>query len=74
MQGYRRIAAALALCALSWPAGPLAQAPAPAPAKARAGAEPRAIAPRGPLAEDEQRNMAVFRAAFASTVHITTVE
>jgi len=70
MQGYRRIAAALALCVLSWPAGPLAQAPA----KARAGAEPRAIARRGPLAEDEQRNMAVFRAAFASTVHITTVE
>ncbi len=64
----------MALCALSWPAGLLAQPQAQVPAKARAGAEPRAIAPRGPLAEDEQRNMAVFRAAFASTVHITTVE
>jgi len=70
MQGYRRIAAVFVLCALSWPADPLAQAPA----KARAGAEPRAVSPRGPLTEDEQRNMTVFRAAFASTVHITTVE
>jgi S1-C subfamily serine protease len=70
MQGYRRIAVALALCVLSWPADPLAQAPA----KARVGAEPRVISPRGPLTEDEQRNVAVFRAAVASTVHITTVE
>jgi S1-C subfamily serine protease len=70
MQGYRRIALSLALCALAWPGA----APAQAPAKQRATAEPRAVSPRGPLAEDEQRNIAVFRAVSASTVHITTTE
>ena len=70
MQAYRRIAALLALCALAALPGSLAQAPA----RARAGAEQRAIAPRGSLTEDEQRNIAVFRAVSPSTVHITTIE
>ncbi len=70
MQAYRRIATVLALCALAGPVGALAQAPA----RARAGAEQRVVAPRGALTEDEQRNIAVFRAVSPSTVHITTIE
>ena len=37
-------------------------------------AEPRAVLALGSLAEDEQNNIAVFNAASASTVHITTLE
>lgn len=37
-------------------------------------AEPRAVVARGSLAEDEQNNIAVFKAASVSTVHITTLE
>jgi S1-C subfamily serine protease len=37
-------------------------------------AEPRVVAARGSLAEDEQNNIAVFKAASVSTVHITTLE
>jgi S1-C subfamily serine protease len=37
-------------------------------------AEPRAVVARGSLAEDEQNNIAVFRAASPSVVHITTLE
>jgi S1-C subfamily serine protease len=37
-------------------------------------AEARPVAARGALAEDEQNNIAVFRAASPSTVHITTLE
>ncbi len=41
-----------------------------------APAEPplRPIAPRGPLQEDEKSNIAVFKTASRSVVHITTVE
>jgi S1-C subfamily serine protease len=74
MQAYRRFArllpAALALCALLWPALAAAQPQA----KPRAGAEPREVAPRGAPTEDEQRNIAVFRAVSPSTVNITTIE
>jgi S1-C subfamily serine protease len=38
------------------------------------GAAPRAVAPRPSLAADEQNNIAVFKAASPSTVHITTLE
>lgn len=41
---------------------------------AQAPAKPRAVAARGALAEEEQNNIAVFRAVSPSTVHITTVE
>jgi len=37
-------------------------------------AEPRAVAARGSLAEDERNNIDVFRTASVSTVHITTLE
>ena len=36
--------------------------------------EPRAVAARGSLAEDEQNNIAVFKAASPMTVNITTLE
>jgi S1-C subfamily serine protease len=62
--------AALLLCALVWPADAPAQAPA---RKGAAAAEPRALTGRGPLAEDELANIAVFRAVSPSTVHITTL-
>jgi len=39
-----------------------------------ATAQPRAITPRGPLAEDEKANIAVFRNASPSVVNITTLE
>ncbi|MCC6210298.1 MAG: trypsin-like peptidase domain-containing protein [Burkholderiales bacterium] len=70
MQEYPWLARAIALCALAWLSGALAQAPA----KPRPGAEPRAVAPRGALAEEEQRHIAVFRAVSPATVHITTIE
>ena len=41
---------------------------------ARPAAEPRPVAARGPLTEDEKANIAVFQAVSPSTVHITTVE
>ena len=37
-------------------------------------ADPRAVLARGSLAEDEQNNIAVFKAASVSTVHITTLQ
>ena len=37
-------------------------------------AEPRPVVARGSLAEDEQNNIEVFKAASVSTVHITTLE
>ena len=40
----------------------------------RIAAEPRTVAARGTLAEDEQNNIAVFKAASPATVHITTLE
>ena len=51
-----------------------AWAQAPGKPRAAAEAEPRAVTSRGSLAEDEHNNIAVFRAASPSTVHITTVE
>src|SRR5262245_38569326 len=49
-----------------WEAGPRKTTGVPA--------EPRAVAARGTLAEDEQNNIAVFKAASPSAVHITTLE
>ncbi|MCX7960599.1 MAG: trypsin-like peptidase domain-containing protein [Burkholderiales bacterium] len=46
----------------------------PAQTQTKPRAEPRPVAARGGLAEDEQTNIAVFRAASPSTVHITTLE
>src|ERR1700722_4399766 len=40
----------------------------------RAAAEPRAIAPRGPLTPEEKSNIAVFESAKASVVYISTSE
>ncbi|HEX6002445.1 MAG TPA: trypsin-like peptidase domain-containing protein [Burkholderiales bacterium] len=37
-------------------------------------AEPRAVAARGSLAEEERNNIDVFKSASVSTVHITTLE
>jgi S1-C subfamily serine protease len=58
------LVAALAL----WWLAPLAQT------LLKPRAEPRPVTARGALAEDEQNNIAVFRAASPSTVHITTLE
>jgi len=81
VQAYRRIgrarrragagfAVALLLCALAWTPGAPAQAPA---GKDAAQAEPRAVTKRGPLADDELANIAVFNSVSPSTVHITTL-
>jgi len=43
-------------------------------AHAAAAAAPRAVTPRGPLGEDEKANIALFRSASPSVVHITTLE
>ncbi len=51
-----------------WGQGPESGAPAGVPV------EPRPVLARGSLAEDEQNNIAVFRTASVSTVHITTLE
>jgi S1-C subfamily serine protease len=49
--------------------------PTPQPAaRSGAAAEPRVVTPRGSLAEEEQNNNAVFKAASVATVHITTLE
>jgi S1-C subfamily serine protease len=45
----------------------------PPGAASRPPAEPRTVVARGTLAEDEQNNIAVFKAASVSTVHITTL-
>lgn len=39
---------------------------------AHAATAPRAVTPRGPLAEDEKANIALFKSASPSVVHITT--
>lgn len=41
---------------------------------AAAAAAPRAVTPRGPLGEDEKANIALFKSASPSVVHITTLE
>jgi S1-C subfamily serine protease len=69
VRGWLLVAVVLAVLAWwLWPArGP----------SERAGgvpAEPRAVIARGTLAEDEQNNIAVFKTASVSTVHITTLE
>ena len=46
---------------------------APGPVQGRTEAAPRAIAPRGPLAADEQAHIEVFRRSSPSVVHITTL-
>ena len=43
-------------------------------AHAAAAATPRAATPRGPLGEDEKANIALFKSASPSVVHITTLE
>jgi S1-C subfamily serine protease len=64
----------LALFSLLLLAVPAAVAQAPAKPRPGALAEPRAVAPRGALAPDEQNNIAVFKVGSPSTVHITTIE
>jgi S1-C subfamily serine protease len=54
-----------------WPAG---QGSRPGGAPAGIPVEPRAVLARGSLAEDEQNNIAVFKTASVSTVHITTLQ
>jgi S1-C subfamily serine protease len=46
---------------------------APAAVQSRADAAPRTVAPRGPLAADEQANIDLFRRTSPSVVHITTL-
>jgi S1-C subfamily serine protease len=46
----------------------------PASAQKQADAQPRAVAPRGPLGADEQANVDLFRRVSPSVVHITTLE
>ena len=55
-----------------WPGGQ-GQGPGPG-APSGVPVEPRPVLARGSLAEDEQNNIAVFRTASVSTVHITTLE
>lgn len=43
-------------------------------AHAAAGTAPRPVAPRGPLGDDEKANIALFKSASPSVVHITTLE
>ena len=43
-------------------------------AHAAAAAAPRAVTPRGPLGADEKANVALFKSASPSVVHITTLE
>lgn len=43
-------------------------------AHAAVAATPRAMTPRGPLGEDEKANIALFKSASPSVVHITTLE
>lgn len=52
---------------------PAACAPFGTAARDRGDAAPRPVAPRGPLAADEQNNIAVFRAASPSVVNITAL-
>ncbi|HEX6361901.1 MAG TPA: S1C family serine protease, partial [Albitalea sp.] len=42
-------------------------------AESRPEAQPRAVAPRGPLEAEEQNNIAVFRRTSPSVVNITTL-
>ena len=58
---------------LAWWYWPRGQGPDPG-APAGVPVEPRPVLARGSLAEDEQNNIAVFRTASVSTVHITTLE
>ena len=51
-----------------------AAAPAPLQDSVKATVETRPVAARGTLAEEEQNNIAVFKAVGPSTVHITTLQ
>jgi len=51
-----------------------AAAPAPLQDSVKAAVETRPVAARGTLAEEEQSNIAVFKAVGPSTVHITTLQ
>jgi len=56
-------------------AGIVAMGAAAQPAEpARAADQPRAVAPRGPLAPDEQRTIGIFQTVSPSVVYITTVQ
>jgi S1-C subfamily serine protease len=46
----------------------------PAAAQKPGDAQPRAVAPRGPLGADEQANIDLFKRVSPSVVHITTLE
>ena len=62
---------AIAIALLFWLFGPWQTTPG---TSSGVPAEPRPVLARGSLAEDEQNNIAVFKAASVSTVHITTLE
>ena len=62
---------AIALAFVSWWFGFWDKAPSKIDA---VPVEQRAVIARGSLAEDEQNNIAVFKAASVSTVNITTLE
>ncbi|HTE15005.1 MAG TPA: S1C family serine protease, partial [Burkholderiales bacterium] len=60
------------IAGLLWWFWPAQQRTSSAPAVTQS--EPRAVAARGSLAEDEQNNIAVFKAASPAAVNITTLE
>jgi S1-C subfamily serine protease len=63
---------AVVLGLLAWWYWPSIQGSAPG-ASSSVPVEPRVVVARGALAEDEQNNIAVFKTASVSTVHITTL-
>jgi S1-C subfamily serine protease len=63
----------LALLAAGGLLAALAFLAAPSFVAGRTDAVPRAVAPRGPLASDEQANIDLFRRASPSVVHITSL-
>jgi S1-C subfamily serine protease len=65
---------ALGLAVASWLCAPGARAQAARSVVGEAAAEPRAVAPRGPLSADERNTIAVFDNVSRSVVYITTVQ
>src|SRR5687767_5657500 len=63
---------ALVLGLLAWWDWPSIHGSAPG-ASSSVPVGPRVVVARGALAEDEQNNIAVFKTASVSTVHITTL-
>ncbi|EHR70409.1 trypsin-like serine protease with PDZ domain [Burkholderiales bacterium JOSHI_001] len=74
MSKTSRFARLFTLASLSAVGGLLALWAVPAWVQNRPDAAPRAVAPRAPLAADEQNNINVFKATSPSVVHITTLQ